>query len=88
MGEERIPCEECNYKEVLAHGSSPVERRERLWSVKLREKKREIFTWELVQGERQQDLDILWGYRLAHKSKRICDTCISVQIKENLWYLD
>jgi hypothetical protein len=52
MEEKRAPCEECSYKEVLAHCSSPVERRERLWSVKPRERKKRDFHLGVSAGRK------------------------------------
>ena len=39
--------------------------------------KREIFAWEVAQGEREE----IWVFSevYANKSKRICDTCINTE---------
>ena len=49
--------------------------------------KREIFAWEVVQGKRQK----IWIFSkiqaLAHKFRKICDSWINTQIKQNLLHL-
>ncbi len=49
--------------------------------------KREIFAWEVAQGERRKVWVFFEVYRLTHKLRRICDTNqgeFVTQIKEIL----
>ena len=50
-------------------------------------KPREIFTWEVVQGKRQNVQVFSKIYKLAHKFRKICDSWVNAQIEENLLHL-
>ena len=41
--------------------------------------KREIFSWEVAQGERQEVCVCSEVSRLVHKSRRICNSCINAE---------
>ena len=60
---------------------------------KIKKKEEEIFTWELVQGERETKREKN-DYRLGGNSRRLLGFVNSLsfiestRIKENLWLLD
>ena len=83
--EERAPWEECNLKDVFVQGSSPIEREEKLWSVKPKEKKKRFC---LGGSARREVRGLVFSeiYKLAYKSRRICDACINAKkYHKHIW---
>jgi hypothetical protein len=65
-------------------GFLPYRERRKIMERETKREKREIFAWEVAQGERRKVWVFSEVYGLAHKLRRICDTWVSAQIKENL----
>ena len=60
-------------------GFLPYRERRKIMECETKREKREIFVWEVVQGERRKVWVFSEVYGLAHKLRRICDTCINVE---------
>jgi hypothetical protein len=57
----------------------PYREKRKIMERETKREKREIFAWEVAQGERQEIWVFFEIYGLANKSKRICNACINTE---------